>query len=136
VRAFLRLGARGLGDTEPLIELVLIQGLPKGEKMDVIVQKAVEVGAARILPVPTRRSVPKYDERKAAARVARWQRIAREAARQSRRGRIPDVLPIQTWEAAVTSAAVRIESGEAAGWMAWEMESALGLVAAASGRRA
>lgn len=76
-------------DAEPNIRLTVYQGLPKGDKMDYIVQKCVELGAVRIVPVITKRavSVPKDCTKK----CERWQRIAYEAAKQCGRGIIPAV---------------------------------------------
>jgi 16S rRNA (uracil1498-N3)-methyltransferase len=71
--------------------VTLFQGVAKGEKMDVIVRQAVEVGAAEIVPILSARSVVKLDERKAAERGSRWRRIAESAAKQSHRLRVPDV---------------------------------------------
>jgi 16S rRNA (uracil1498-N3)-methyltransferase len=64
------------------VRVTLAQGLPKGDKFELVVQKAVELGARAVIPVATGRSIVRLDERKAADRVARWQRIADEAARQ------------------------------------------------------
>jgi len=72
------------------------QGLPKSDKMDLIVQKATELGAAGIVPLVTERAVVKVrDEEK---RIARWQKIAREAAMQSNRPDIPKVFPIRRFD--------------------------------------
>lgn len=71
----------------------LFQALPKGDKMEMIVQKAVELGVYRIIPVEAKRCVVKLDRKKASARVARWQGIAEAAAKQSRRAVIPQVTP-------------------------------------------
>lgn len=74
----------------------LFQGLPKADKMELIVQKAVELGVYRILPVETKRCIVKLDEKKAESRTARWQQISESAAKQSRRGIIPEVTkPLQ-----------------------------------------
>lgn len=77
--------------TELPSRIYLLQGLPKADKMELIIQKAVELGAYQIVPVATRRSVVKLDAKKAAAKVSRWQSIAEAAAKQSRRGIIPQV---------------------------------------------
>ena len=69
----------------------LFQGLPKADKMELIIQKAVELGVYRILPVETRRCVVKLDDKKAKSKTARWQQISESAAKQSRRGIIPEV---------------------------------------------
>lgn len=74
---------------EPPFSLVLVQGLAKGEKMDLIIQKAVEIGANRIIPVNTDHTVVKIDPRKAADKVVRWNRISYEACKQSGRSRPP-----------------------------------------------
>ncbi len=72
-------------------ELWLFQGLPKGDKMELIIQKAVELGACAVVPVATKNAVVKLDEKKARAKTARWQAIAESAAKQSKRSRIPQV---------------------------------------------
>ncbi len=84
-------------DTEPPIEITLVQGLPKSDKMDLIVQKATELGVKRIIPVITQRTVVKLNEEKVRARRNRWQRIALEAAKQSGRAIIPEVDAITTF---------------------------------------
>ena len=78
-------------NTELPSRVVLFQGLPKGDKMELIVQKAVELGAGCIVPFAAKRSVAKLDEKKAAKKQARWQTIAKSAAEQSGRGIIPEV---------------------------------------------
>ncbi len=70
----------------------LFQGLPKSDKMDLIVQKAVELGAFCIVPTATRNAVVKLDPKKGEAKSRRWQAIAKSAAEQSKRSRIPMVL--------------------------------------------
>jgi 16S rRNA (uracil1498-N3)-methyltransferase len=74
--------------------ITLVQGIVKGSVMDDIVQHAVELGAERIVPLLTARTVVRLDEKKAAARTVRWQRIAEGAARQSQRARLPVVEPV------------------------------------------
>lgn len=73
------------------VEITLYQGMPKAEKMELIIQKAVELGASRIVPVMTRRVIVKLDEKKARIKVARWQAIAEAAAKQSKRSTVPEV---------------------------------------------
>lgn len=73
---------------ESNIEITLYQGLPKGDKMDLIVQKSVELGAVRIVPVVMKRTVVKL---KGSGRSERWQRISEEAAKQCMRGIVPFV---------------------------------------------
>lgn len=76
---------------EPPLKVTLLQGLPKGEKMELIIQKATELGVNAIIPVSCRRSVVQLDEKKAGSRRERWQRVAMEAAKQCRRPVIPGV---------------------------------------------
>jgi len=87
--------------TELPSRIYLLQGLPKADKMETIIQKAVELGVYQVVPVATHRSVVKLDEKKAAARTARWQSIAEAAAKQSRRGVIPLVQQVMNWEQAL-----------------------------------
>ena len=75
-------------------EVILIQALLKGEKMDFIVQKAVELGAAALYPIETEHVVVRYDAKKAAAKAVRWQKIADEAAKQCGRQALMPVAAI------------------------------------------
>ena len=83
------------------VKVFLFQGLPKGDKMELIVQKAVELGVHEIIPVGSGRCVVRLDEKKAGARVLRWQKIAEAAAKQSRRGIIPRVGEVISFRQAV-----------------------------------
>ncbi|MFZ5595945.1 MAG: 16S rRNA (uracil(1498)-N(3))-methyltransferase [Bacillota bacterium] len=74
---------------EPPVRVTLVQGLARGEKMDLIIQKCTELGVAEIMPMICSRSVVRLEEGKAAGRQARWQRVALEAAKQCRRPRVP-----------------------------------------------
>ena len=81
------------GKTRELpIKVTLFQALPKGDKMETIIQKMVELGAYQIVPMSTKRCVVKLDAKKAANKVKRWNAIAESAAKQSKRGIIPKVL--------------------------------------------
>lgn len=88
-------------DTELSSRIYLFQGLPKQDKMELIVQKAVELGVYQVIPVSTRRSVVKLDAKKAARKTGRWQEIARSAAKQAGRGYIPEVASLMTYEEAL-----------------------------------
>jgi len=82
-------------EAEPPYRAVLYQSLAKGEKMDYIVQKATEFGVGRIVPVESARCIARLRDGSAEKKVARWRRIAEEAAKQSGRGVIPTVdMPI------------------------------------------
>ena len=91
--------------TELPCEIVLYQGLPKADKMELIIQKAVELGASRIVPVETKRSVVKLDAKKAQAKISRWQGIAEAAAKQSKRDVIPVIGELMTLKEALKEAA-------------------------------
>lgn len=76
---------------EPDVFVTLYQALPKGDKMDLIIQKCVELGVSRVVPVMTARCVSRPDEKALLKKRERWQKIALQAAMQSRRGIIPEV---------------------------------------------
>lgn len=82
-------------------KIYLFQGLPKSDKMELIIQKAIELGAAEIVPMATKRAVVKLDAKKAAKKVQRWNEIAKSAAKQSKRGLIPEVKPVMSFKEAV-----------------------------------
>lgn len=73
------------------IQVTLFQALPKGDKMETVIQKMIELGAYQIVPVSTKRCVVKLDAKKAVAKTKRWNAIAESAAKQSKRGIIPQV---------------------------------------------
>ncbi len=98
--------------------ITLYQGLPKADKMELIIQKTVELGVFRIVPVRMKRCVVKLDEKKAVGKRTRWQAIAEAAAKQSKRGYIPEVaLPMSFSEAMkeAAGAAVKLFPYELAG---------------------
>ena len=88
-------------DYELPSRIYLFQGLPKADKMELIIQKAVELGAYEIIPVETKRCVVKLDGKKAAKKVERWQQIAESAAKQSKRMLIPNVHEVLTFREAL-----------------------------------
>ncbi|MEG6520769.1 16S rRNA (uracil(1498)-N(3))-methyltransferase [Desulfotomaculum sp. 1211_IL3151] len=85
-------------NSEPKIQVTLVQGLPKGDKMETIIQKCTELGVSRVIPLAAARSVVKLDANKAADRQQRWQRVAMEAAKQCRRAGIPEVHRVSDWD--------------------------------------
>ena len=91
-------------DTELSSKLYLFQGLPKSDKMELIVQKAVELGAYEIIPVATKRAVVKLDAKKAAKKVERWNGISESAAKQAGRSLIPEVTEVLTFSQALEKA--------------------------------
>ena len=82
-------------------KIYLFQGLPKADKMELVIQKAVELGAYEVIPVAAKRCVVKLDEKKAEAKVSRWQGIAEAAAKQSKRGVIPTVRGVMSMQEAI-----------------------------------
>ena len=92
-------------DTELPVSITLFQGVPKRDKMDLIVQKTVELGVARVVPVLMERTVVRWDEKKKKKHGERWQSIAEAAAKQSGRGLIPEVVPPMDWADALALAA-------------------------------
>lgn len=89
-----RLLSSGPSKGEPSLFVTLYQGLPKSDKMELIVQKAVELGVSRIVPMLTSRCISRPDGKAASKKQDRWQKIAFEAAKQCGRGRIPEVAPL------------------------------------------
>ncbi len=88
-------------ETEPEVQLTIFQGVPKNPKLETIVQKLTEIGAVRIVPVDTKRAVAKLDK---SAKVDRLRKIAREAAKQSKRGIVPEVTDAMSFKNAVKMA--------------------------------
>ncbi len=85
-------------ERESPIPVTLVQALQSGEKMDLTVQKAVELGVARIVPVTSRRSVVRLDGERAARRVEHWRGVAASACEQSGRNRVPEVAVLESME--------------------------------------
>ncbi len=93
--------------TELPAKIILFQGLPKQEKMEWIIQKAVELGVTEIVPVMTRRAIVKLDDKKKEEKkLERWQAIAEGASKQSGRGIIPKIRPVMNYPEAVREAAM------------------------------
>lgn len=81
--------------------LYLFQGLPKSDKMELIIQKAVELGVHEIIPVASKRAVVKLDARKEEKKRTRWQAISESAAKQSKRMYVPEVKKVMSFSQAV-----------------------------------
>ena len=113
-----RCGIEELGEEEIICELrfikeegvelpskiYLFQGLPKGDKMELVIQKAVELGVSEVIPVITRRTIVKLDKKKVEAKTARWNAVAESAAKQSGRGVIPVVRGVLSFKEALAYA--------------------------------
>jgi len=78
------------------VNITLLQGIPKSDKLEMIIQKAVELGVSEIIPVKTKRVVVKIEEKKLSAKLNRWNAIAESAAKQSKRSIIPKILEPQS----------------------------------------
>lgn len=88
-------------NTDLPVKITLIQGLPKSDKLELIIQKAVELGAETIIPVEMARSIVKIDKKKKDCKTARYQAIAESAAKQSKRTSIPEVKEFMTFKEAM-----------------------------------
>ena len=88
-------------NSEPTVKVMLYQGVPKGDKMEDIIQKCTELGITAIKPVLTHRSVSRPDEKSAKKKNTRYQKIALEAAQQSGRGIVPEICKMETLANAV-----------------------------------
>lgn len=91
--------------TEPSLQISVYLGFPKADKLEHVIQKATELGAFEIVAFPCARSVSRPDGKALAKKLERWQKIAASAAEQSGRGRIPQVLVLDTFDQAVRRAA-------------------------------
>ncbi|MCD8300983.1 MAG: 16S rRNA (uracil(1498)-N(3))-methyltransferase [Clostridiales bacterium] len=91
-------------DTELASRIYLFQALPKGDRMDYVVQKSVELGVYEIIPVAMKYCVVRLDEKRAEKKVARWQAIAENAAKQAKRSIVPEVRPVMSYGEAISYA--------------------------------
>lgn len=129
-----RCGIEKITDTEVLCRLrfikeegvelsskvYLFQGLPKGDKMELIIQKMVELGVYEIIPVAMKRCVVKLDDKKVKSKTARWQGISEAAAKQSKRGIVPRICGVMDFKEALAYA-----KGMDVGLVPYEMENIL-----------
>lgn len=88
------------GDAEPALAITIVQAVPKGQKMDFVVEKATELGAHAIVPL---RSTRVIGGETSGAKVERWRRIARAAAQQSGRVRVPEIADVHDWDALIAT---------------------------------
>ncbi|MCP1356022.1 16S rRNA (uracil(1498)-N(3))-methyltransferase [Aneurinibacillus migulanus] len=86
------------------VQVTIAQGLPKGDKMELVIQKGTELGAFSFCVFTSLRTVVKLDDKKEKKRRERWQKIAKEAAEQSHRSRVPDIANMLTWRELLASA--------------------------------
>lgn len=102
--AVARIITENYNDTSLPIKIYLFQGLPKSDKLELIIQKAVELGAECIIPTEMTNCVVKLEEKKKASKVARWQAIAESAAKQSKRSFVPKVNDVLSYKDALKMA--------------------------------
>ena len=88
-------------NTELPLNIYLFQGLPKGDKMEFIIQKSVELGVFAVIPTEMNRCVVKLDDKKAKSKIQRWQQIAESAAKQSKRAVIPTITDVMSFKEAL-----------------------------------
>lgn len=100
-----------VSDTEPCIKTILFQSLIKGEKMDFVIQKSVEIGVTHIVPIHTRRCVVKVEsDKKIQTKLQRWNKISESAAKQSGRGIVPVIEKPMDLEQALQYAKIHTET--------------------------
>lgn len=121
--------------TESPVEIVLAQCLPKGDKLDLIVQKATELGVNVIVPLTSDNCVVRYDGKKAKAKQEKWQKIADEAGKQCGRSRLPEVQQVQPFRQWLREAADG-KRDDTAVCMCYENELQQGMKAFLQGQKA
>lgn len=110
------------GGAEPSLTVSLAQGIPKGDKMELIIQKATELGLSRLVPLMTARTVVRLRPERSSNRIPRWQRVAAESAKQCRRSRPPRIDPVCTLKEALEQV-----PRDALALMPWEGEGGVWL---------
>ena len=90
--------------SEPSVKITLYQSLPKGDKMELIIQKCVELGVSKIVPVNSERCIVKLDHKKEKKKLERWRKISESAAKQSGRGIVPEIGEVMSFSNAVKEA--------------------------------
>ena len=112
-----------LQETE--LKVILYQGMPKGDKLELIIQKCTELGVSAVVPVETSRSVVHLDSSKASKKLDRWQKIAQEASQQSKRVQVPMIGPYYNWKQLLKE----LEQAEGLTIVFWEDEQTQSLKA-------
>jgi 16S rRNA (uracil1498-N3)-methyltransferase len=99
-----RILEEGLPNRELPVQVTIAQGLPKGDKMELVIQKGTELGAFSFCAFTSSRTVVKLDDKKEKKRIERWQKIAKEAAEQSHRSHVPTIENVLSWRELLASA--------------------------------
>ena len=103
-RVSLVVNSRGASTTEPAVQASVYMAFSKGDKLEHVIQKATELGACEIVAFPSSRCVSRPDDKSIKKKLERWQKIAASAAEQSGRGRIPQVLVVDSYKDAIARA--------------------------------
>lgn len=103
-RVVARILEKNHNSTELPVEIILFQGLPKSDKMELIIQKTVELGVSKIYPVEMKRCIMKLDDKKKNSKISRWQSICESAAKQSKRNLIPEICSVVSFNEAINFA--------------------------------
>ncbi len=119
--AAIRMEARE-SEAEPNVRVTIAQALPKGDKLETVIQKGTEVGAYSFVPFVSERTIVQYDAKKESKRLERWGKIAKEAAEQSHRGRIPSVASVIKWRELL-----KLAAEQDAAYFCYEKEAGLRL---------
>ncbi len=101
---------------ESTLKIILLQAMTRGEKMDLIIRQAVELGVSRVVPVFTERSIPRWNRQKVEKKIGRWKSIIRSASAQCRRARLPLLENVSD----LNTALLEVENARA--FIAWEKE--------------
>jgi len=88
-------------NTELPIKIYLFEGLPKSDKMELIIQKCVELGVYAVVPTEMNRCVVKLDDKKKKSKISRWQSISESAAKQSKRNTVPEIMNVMSYKEAL-----------------------------------
>ncbi|MBC8079666.1 MAG: 16S rRNA (uracil(1498)-N(3))-methyltransferase [Gorillibacterium sp.] len=94
---------------EPVVDVWVAQSLPKGDKLETVIQKCTEIGAARFIPFLSERTIVQYDAKKEEKRLLRWQKIAKEAAEQAHRSVVPEVDAPISWKELLKLTAAEVD---------------------------
>lgn len=125
---------KGCSVSEPPYEITLYMALPKGDKMELIIQKAVELGVSKIVPFSSAYTVVKLDEKGAVKKTERWQKIAKAASEQCGRGKIPEIAkPITFGEALQLCKFEEQKEGKSISFVCYEREDGTTLPALLDG---
>ena len=99
--AVARITEESFQNTELPIKIYLFEGLPKSDKMELIIQKCVELGVHAVIPTEMNRCVVRLDDKKKKSKISRWQSISESAAKQSKRNTVPEIMDVMSYKGAL-----------------------------------